>query len=149
MPTGDHFDRKPILLDELLNRRGEDWNQRESVSDKVGRKKNTGVGHIAHQHSCHVHVRYMVELDLSCPVRQRERVLDEHNGRLDLPTVAARKFEPIRFKRAPLAKHRADVIASTCVNDDTRPLGGISSHAAHMIVVKMAEHDVANGLARD
>ena len=55
----------------------------------------------------------MVELDLSCPVRQRDRVIDEHDRRLALPAVAARNFQSIRFKRTPLTKYRTDVIAGT------------------------------------
>jgi hypothetical protein len=94
-----------------------------------------------------VSVRCIVELDLPRSVRQRDQVIDEHNGRLFLSTVAAQNFQSIWFKRTPLIKYRADVIASTGVGDDDRPLGGIDSHSAHVIIVKMAEHDVANGLA--
>jgi hypothetical protein len=89
----------------------------------------------------------VVEPDPPCPVRQRDHVIDEHNGRLALPTIAARNFQLIWFKRTPLTKHSADVIADIRVNDDGRPLSGISSHSAHMIIVKMAEHDVSNAVA--
>jgi hypothetical protein len=54
-----------------------------------------------------------VELDLPRSVSQRDRVIDEHNGGLTLPAVAACNFQSIRFKRTPLTKYRADVIAGT------------------------------------
>jgi formamidopyrimidine-DNA glycosylase len=60
-----------------------------------------------------VSVRYLVELDLPCPVRQRDRVIDEHNVRPVLQAVAASKFQSIWFKRTPLTKYRVDVIAGT------------------------------------
>src|SRR4029077_18317453 len=109
--------------------------------------KNPGVGHVANQHSRRVIVRYLVELDLPSTVRQRDHVIDEHDRRLALPAIAARNFQSIRFKRTPLTKYRSDVVAGAGVDDNDRPLGGIGSHSAHMIIVKMAEHDVANGLA--
>jgi hypothetical protein len=79
--------------------------------------------------------------------RQRDRVIGEHDTGLALPAIAARNFQSIWFKRTPLAKYRSDVVAGAWVDDDDRPLGGIGSHSAHMIIVKMAEHDVANRLA--
>jgi len=55
----------------------------------------------------------MVELELPRSVRQRSRVIDEHNGRLALPAISARNFQSIWFKRTPLIKYGADVIAGT------------------------------------
>ena len=67
----------------------------------------------------------MVEPDPRCPVRQRDHVIDEHNDRLALPTIAARNFQLIGFKRTPLTKDSADVITGIRVNDDSRPLSGM------------------------
>jgi hypothetical protein len=55
----------------------------------------------------------MVEFELPRSVRQRSRVIDEHNGRLALPAISARNFQSIWFKRTPLIKYGADVIAGT------------------------------------
>jgi hypothetical protein len=91
--------------------------------------------------------QYLAELDLPCTVRQCERVIDEHERRLALPAIAARNLQSIWFKGAPLTKYPSDVVADALVDDDDRPLSGIGSYSAHVIIVKMAEHDVTNRLA--